>query len=160
MITREQFDKAVGFLGGMLKTHLGLTRALSRGEITDLLAPPTASILRNTLNATPVAVVLTGTSAGFVYSLGWRIKGYDRDNNRCYMQEGTGLYSNVAGTLTELATSVSAEGQHAGGAMAAPVTVVGTTVSAALTGEAAGTVGVDWDVRAWITDMSHLNASG
>jgi len=160
MITRAELEKAVGFLGGMFKTHLDRTGALTRSELTDLMAPSSAPILRTTLNATPVPVVIIPSAAGFVYSVGWRVKGYDRDNARCYMQEGTGLYSNVAGTLTELATSVVGEGQHAGGAMAAPVTVVGTTVSMALTGEAAGTLGVDWDVRAWVTDLAHLNASG
>ncbi len=156
MNTIQNIRDAAALLGGMLSTKLG--RVPNRGEITDLMAPPSEPILANTLNATPVATTLLVTEAGKTYSVGWRIKGYDRDNSRTYMQEGVGLFSNVGGTLTGLANSVVGEGQHPGGAMAAPVTVVTPALSAALTGEAAGTLGVDWDVRFWVTEQSNLNS--
>lgn len=156
MNTIQNIRDAAALVGGMLSTKLG--RVPNRSEITDLLSPSSEPILKNTLNATPVAVSLLQTVAGRVYSVAWRIRGYDRDNNRCYMQEGVGQFSNVGGTLTELVNTVVGEGQHAGGAMAAPVTVVSPALSVALTGEAAGANGVDWDVRFWVTETQHLNA--
>lgn len=155
MNSLSDLENAIGLLGSFFAPQLG--RKVPRQDLTDLLSPPSAPILKNTLNASPVATVMLATEAGIAYSVGWRIRGYDRDNSRCYLQEGVGLFSNVSGLLTELANGVVSEGQHPGGAMAAPVTVASPNLSVALTGEAAGTLGVDWDVRYWVTEIAHLN---